>query len=165
MRKLFLLVLLIVSTLHAQQKKIVVIGMSEALVGEQAANAIALRSLAIYRFGRDYARERNIIIADTKFEFGLLRSEGESTPEGDDEVTLIDECLTPDSSRFWPADQYQPGRPQTSFDKQFVRDWLTASGWDKQPPAPELPPDIVDKTAEKYRQAFRRLTGQELLRP
>ena len=125
------------------------------MVGEAAAETMRERSLAIYHRGRDYARERGIIIADTKFEFGWL----------DDELILIDEALTPDSSRFWPADQYQAGRPQTSFDKQFVRDWLAASGWDKRPPAPELPPDIVDKTAEKYREAFHRLTGQELLRP
>ncbi len=124
-------------------------------VGEQAANAVALRSLAVYRYGRDYARERGIIIADTKFEFGRL----------DDEITLIDECLTPDSSRFWPADQYKRGGPQPSFDKQFVRDYLTEIGWDREPPAPELPPEVVEKTAEKYREAFVRLTGRELLRP
>src|SRR3990172_847984 len=123
--------------------------------GERAANAVALRSLALYRYGRDYARERGIIIADTKFEFGWL----------DGEIILIDECLTPDSSRFWPADQYKRGGPQPSFDKQFVRDYLTEIGWDHEPPAPDLPPDIVEKTAEKYREAFRRLTGRELVRP
>ncbi len=123
--------------------------------GERAANAVALRTLALYRFGRDYARARGIIIADTKFEFGWL----------DDEIILIDECLTPDSSRFWPADAYKRGGPQPSFDKQFVRDYLTQIGWDREPPAPELPPDIVEKTAEKYREAFRRLTGRELVRP
>ena len=132
---------------------------TEALVGEQAANAIALRSLAIYRFGRDYARERRIIIADTKFEFGLLPA------EGDDEVTLIDECLTPDSSRFWPADQYKSGRPQASFDKQYVRDYLTKVGWDRKPPAPELPADVAARTGEKYREAFHQLTDRELIRP
>ncbi len=125
------------------------------MVGMPAATAMRLRSLALYRFGRDYARERGIIIADTKFEFGWC----------DDELIVIDELLTPDSSRFWPADQYQVGRPQPSFDKQFVRDWLLASGWNKEPPAPELPPDIVERTAEKYREAFRRLTGRELIRP
>ena len=124
------------------------------MVGTRAATAMRLRSLALYRYARDYARERGIIIADTKFEFGWL----------DDEIILIDEVLTPDSSRFWPADQYQPGRPQPSFDKQFVRDYLSSLGWDRQPPAPELPPDIVERTAEKYREAFRRLTGQELVR-
>lgn len=125
------------------------------LVGERAANAMALRSLAIYRFGRDYARERGIIIADTKFEFGWL----------EDEVILIDEALTPDSSRFWPADQYKTGRPQPAFDKQYVRDYLTEIGWDRKPPAPELPPEIAAKTGEKYREAFHRLTGRELTRP
>ncbi len=125
------------------------------LVGERAANAMALRSLAVYRFGRDYARERGIIIADTKFEFGWL----------EDEVILIDEALTPDSSRFWPADQYKTGRPQPAFDKQYVRDYLTEIGWNRKPPAPELPPEIAAKTGEKYREAFHRLTGRELTRP
>jgi len=125
------------------------------LVGEQAANAMALRSLAVYRFGREYARERGIIIADTKFEFGWLG----------DEVILIDECLTPDSSRFWPADQYRAGQVQPSFDKQFVRDYLTQTGWDRTPPAPELPPAVAAKTGEKYREAVHRLTGRELVRP
>ncbi len=136
-----------------------------AQVGEQATNAAALRSLALYRYGRDYARERGIIIADTKFEFGWLRAEGESASGGDDEVTLIDECLTPDSSRFWPADLYRSGGPQPSFDKQFVRDYLTEIGWNREPPAPELPPDIVEKTADKYREAFHQITGRELVRP
>ncbi len=134
------------------------------MVGEQAANALALRSLAVYRFGRDYARERGIIIADTKFEFGWLRAEGESATGGDDEVILIDEVLTPDSSRFWPADQHKTGRPQPSFDKQYVRDYLTEIGWDHRPPAPELPPEVVARTADKYREAFHRLTGRELVR-
>ena len=125
------------------------------LVGEQAANAIAVRSLAVYRFGRDYARERGVIIADTKFEFGRL----------DDEVILIDECLTPDSSRFWPADQHRTGQPQPSFDKQYVRDYLTEVGWDRRPPAPELPAEVAARTGEKYREAFHRLTGRELVRP
>jgi len=123
--------------------------------GQRAANAMKLRSLALYRYGRDYARERGIIIADTKFEFGWL----------DDEIILIDECLTPDSSRFWPADAYQPGGPQPSYDKQYVRDYPTEIGWNREPPAPELPPSVVAKTAEKYREAFRRLTGRELVRP
>ncbi len=125
------------------------------LVGEQAANAMALRSLAVYRFGREYARERGIIIADTKFEFGWL----------DEEVILIDEVLTPDSSRFWPAEQYRTGRPQPSFDKQYVRDYLTEVGWDRTPPAPELPSEVAARTGEKYRDAFHRLTGRELIRP
>jgi phosphoribosylaminoimidazole-succinocarboxamide synthase len=125
------------------------------MTDERIANAMALRTLALYRYGRDYARERGIIIADTKFEFGIL----------DDEVILIDECLTPDSSRFWPADQYKKGGPQPSFDKQFVRDYLSDIGWNKEPPAPELPPEVAEKTAEKYRDAFRLLTGRELIRP
>ena len=133
--------------------------------GEQAANAMALRSMAVYRYGRDYARERGIIIADTKFEFGWLRAQGESASGGDDEVILIDECLTPDSSRFWPADQYRTGQPQPSFDKQYVRDYLTEAGWDRKPPAPELPADVAAKTGEKYCEAFHRLTGRELIRP
>jgi phosphoribosylaminoimidazole-succinocarboxamide synthase len=126
-----------------------------ALAGERAANAMKVRSLAVYRYGRDYALDLGIIIADTKFEFGWL----------DDEVILIDEALTPDSSRFWPMDEYEPGRGQRSFDKQFVRDHLSAVGWDKKPPAPELPEEIVAKTAEKYVEAFERVTGRTLVRP
>lgn len=125
------------------------------LVGERAGNAVAVRSLAVYRFGRDYARERGVIIADTKFEFGWL----------DDEVILIDECLTPDSSRFWPADRYKAGQSQLSFDKQFVRDYLTEIGWDRTPPPPELPAEIAARSGEKYREAFHRITGRELIRP
>jgi phosphoribosylaminoimidazole-succinocarboxamide synthase len=125
------------------------------IIGEQAANAAAIRSLALYRYGRDYARQRGIIIADTKFEFGWL----------DDEVILIDEALTPDSSRFWPADQYKTGQAQPSFDKQYVRDYLSESGWDRKPPAPELPPDVAERTGAKYREAFEQLTERELLRP
>jgi len=125
------------------------------LTGERAANAMRLRSLALYRYARDYARERGIIIADTKFEFGWL----------DDEVILIDEALTPDSSRFWPADHYESGRAQPSFDKQFVRDYLTNVAWNKEPPAPQLPDDVVEKTAEKYREAFTQLTGHEIVKP
>jgi len=124
------------------------------LAGERGANDVRLRSLAIYRYGRDYARERGIIIADTKFEFGWR----------DDEVILIDECLTPDSSRFWPADKYKSGGPQPSFDKQYVRDYLEDIAWNKAPPAPELPPEVVERTAEKYREAFQLLTGRELIR-
>ena len=134
------------------------------LAGEQGANAVRLRSLAVYRYGRDYARERGIIIADTKFEFGWLRSEAGPASGGDNEVILIDECLTPDSSRFWPADQYKSGGPQPSFDKQYVRDYLEEIAWNKAPPAPELPPEVVERTAEKYREAFQRLTGRELIR-
>jgi phosphoribosylaminoimidazole-succinocarboxamide synthase len=109
------------------------------------AQAEALRSLSIdlYKRGRDYARERGIILADTKFEFGLVNGQ----------ITLIDEVLTPDSSRFWPAAKYAPGRGQESFDKQFVRDYLDASGWDHNPPGPELPEDVVKKTIARYREA------------
>jgi phosphoribosylaminoimidazole-succinocarboxamide synthase len=109
------------------------------------AQAEALRDLSIglYRKGRDYARQRGIILADTKFEFGLVNGQ----------ITLIDEVLTPDSSRFWPADRYAPGRGQESFDKQFVRDYLDASGWDHNPPGPELPNDVVTKTIARYREA------------
>jgi phosphoribosylaminoimidazole-succinocarboxamide synthase len=128
---------------------------TEKMVGPDTANVLRVRSLALYNYGAQYARERGIIIPDTKFEFGWL----------DDELIVIDEVLTPDSSRFWPADSYEPGRPQPSFDKQFVRNWLIDSGWDRKPPAPELPADIVEKTSEKYREAHRRITGQELLRP
>ncbi|MBI2864454.1 MAG: phosphoribosylaminoimidazolesuccinocarboxamide synthase [Chloroflexi bacterium] len=109
-------------------------------------------SLSVYRFADSYARQRGIIIADTKMEFGLI----------DGQVILIDELLTPDSSRFWDAGSYQVGRSQPSFDKQFVRDWLAASGWDKEPPGPQLPDDVVEKTTEKYREAYRRLTCQPL---
>jgi phosphoribosylaminoimidazole-succinocarboxamide synthase len=126
-----------------------------AFAGERAANAMKLRALALYRYGRDFARDRGIIIADTKFEFGWL----------DDEIILIDEALTPDSSRFWPADEYEPGRGQRSFDKQFVRDYLNQVAWDKTPPGPELPADIVAHTAEKYVEAFERVTGRTLVRP
>lgn len=113
--------------------------------------AVRVRDIAVrlYDESAAYARTRGIIIADTKFEFGLLG----------DELILIDEALTPDSSRFWPADGYAPGRAQPSFDKQFVRDWLVASGWDKRPPAPELPAEVVARTAEKYQEALRLLTA------
>jgi phosphoribosylaminoimidazole-succinocarboxamide synthase len=124
----------------------------EALLGEQTANAVKLRSLALYRYGATIARERGILIADTKFEFGML----------DGEVTLIDEVLTPDSSRFWPADRFQPGQEQPSFDKQPLRDWLDRLDWNKQPPGPELPPDVVAATTERYVDAYRLLTGAPL---
>jgi len=123
------------------------------LVGPEVANAIRLRTLAIYKYAAQYAGERGIIIADTKLEFGIV----------DGEPIVIDELLTPDSSRFWPADQYKTGRSQPSFDKQFVRDWLTQIGWNREPPAPQMPPDIVEKTSERYHEALRRLTGRELM--
>jgi phosphoribosylaminoimidazole-succinocarboxamide synthase len=108
-------------------------------------------SLDLYEFAAGLARERGIIIADTKFEFGMDMT---------GELVLADEALTPDSSRFWPADQYEPGHAQPSFDKQFLRDWLEATGWDKQPPAPELPDDVVSGTRERYAEAYLRLTGE-----
>ncbi|MBI4326402.1 MAG: phosphoribosylaminoimidazolesuccinocarboxamide synthase [Chloroflexi bacterium] len=123
-------------------------GIAGADVAEQA-RAISLK---IYSFARAYARQRGIIIADTKYEFGLVN----------DQLILIDEVMTPDSSRFWPADQYQPGRSQPSFDKQFVRDYLETLDWNKTPPAPALPPGVVTKTAAKYLEAYRRLTEREL---
>jgi phosphoribosylaminoimidazole-succinocarboxamide synthase len=109
-------------------------------------------SLRIYSFAAEYALRRGLIIADTKFEFGLI----------DGKLILIDEVLTPDSSRFWPADQYEAGRGQPSFDKQFVRDYLETLAWNKQPPAPALPPEVVAKTTAKYLDAYARLTGREL---
>ncbi|MBM3139528.1 MAG: phosphoribosylaminoimidazolesuccinocarboxamide synthase [Chloroflexi bacterium] len=124
----------------------------EAMLGADAANALRLRSLALYRYGATVARDRGILIADTKFEFGLLGGE----------VTLIDELLTPDSSRFWPADGYEPGRDQPSFDKQPLRDWLDALDWDKRPPGPALPEAIVRAMSERYLEAYRRLTGTPL---
>ncbi len=122
------------------------------LIGAETAERVKAASLALYAFARDYAKARGIILADTKFEFAL----------GDDgALVLIDEALTPDSSRFWPADAYAPGASPPSFDKQFVRDYLERIGWDKRPPAPALPPEIVDRTAAKYREARRRLIGDE----
>ncbi|WP_457667395.1 phosphoribosylaminoimidazolesuccinocarboxamide synthase [Thiolapillus sp.] len=121
------------------------------LLGQEMAEQVRDASLQIYREAADYALQRGIIIADTKFEFGL---------DGDGRLHLIDEVLTPDSSRFWPADQYQPGISPPSFDKQFVRDYLETLDWDKTPPGPQLPQEIIDKTAEKYREAELRLTGK-----
>jgi phosphoribosylaminoimidazole-succinocarboxamide synthase len=125
---------------------------AQKIVGDELATQARDLSLKIYRAGRDYARQRGIIIADTKFEFGL----------SDGKLILIDEVMTPDSSRFWPADQYQPGRGQPSFDKQFVRDYLETLDWNKTPPGPVLPPDVVAKTSAKYLEAYERLTGRKL---
>ena len=122
------------------------------LVGADIAERARDLSLRIYHFARDYARKRGIIIADTKFEFGLFEGE----------LLLIDEVLTPDSSRFWPAAQYQPGQSQPSFDKQFVRDYLETLDWNKTPPAPALPPLILSRTQAKYLEAYERLTGKKL---
>jgi phosphoribosylaminoimidazole-succinocarboxamide synthase len=110
------------------------------------------KSLLIYRYARDYAKTRGIIIADTKFEFGFI----------DGRLSLIDELLTPDSSRFWDIDQYEVDRSQPSFDKQIVRDWLSASGWNKTPPAPMLPPEVIERTSQRYREVYSRLTGRNL---
>ena len=120
-----------------------------ATIGEALAQQVREVSLRIYREAADYALNRGIIIADTKFEFGL---------DEDGQLVLMDEVLTPDSSRFWPADQYRPGTNPPSFDKQFVRDYLETLAWDKQPPGPELPPEIVARTTAKYREALERLT-------
>ena len=122
------------------------------IVGPDHAELARATSLKLYTDARAYARQRGIIIADTKFEFGVA----------DGKLILIDEVLTPDSSRFWPADQYQPGRGQPSFDKQFVRDYLETLDWDKTPPAPALPPEVVAKTQAKYLEAYERLTGKKL---
>ncbi len=121
-----------------------------SLIGVEAANALRLRSLALYKYGGDYARERGIIIADTKFEFGML----------DGEPILIDEALTPDSSRFWEASDHRVGQHQEAADKQYVRDYLLASDWDREPPGPELPQEVVDETARRYRDIYKRLTGE-----
>jgi phosphoribosylaminoimidazole-succinocarboxamide synthase len=120
------------------------------LLGEQVANELRDKSLQLYTAGRDYAAGKGIILADTKFEWGWH----------DDQLILIDEVLTPDSSRFWPADQYKPGVNQPSFDKQYVREYLESTDWDKNSPPPELPPEIVAKTRDKYIDAYERLTGQ-----
>ena len=120
------------------------------LVGRERALELEAVSLALYRFAADYAAARGIILADTKFEFGV---------DGDGAIVLADELFTPDSSRFWPADEYESGRPQPSFDKQFVRDYAEALGWDKSPPGPELPDDVVEGTRARYLEAFVRLTG------
>jgi phosphoribosylaminoimidazole-succinocarboxamide synthase len=122
------------------------------ILGDDLANRVKTLSLEIYSRGRDHAAARGIIVADTKFEFGTV----------DGDLLLIDECLTPDSSRFWPMDEYAVGQSPPSFDKQFVRDYLETLDWDKTPPAPRLPKDVIEKTSAKYLEAFRRLTGSEL---
>ena len=122
------------------------------LVGDTRAEEIKEKSLAVYDQARKYAREKGVIIADTKMEFGL---------DGD-RLILIDELLTPDSSRLWDADRYKVGQSQPSYDKQPVRDWLMAAGWDKEPPAPMLPPEVIEATTRRYEQAYERLTGRKL---
>jgi phosphoribosylaminoimidazole-succinocarboxamide synthase len=138
---------------------------SETRAGEIVGPMIStLRDLtiAIYERGVEYARTRGIIIADTKFEFGLRAAGGSGAPSSASDLMLIDEVLTPDSSRFWPVDQYRPGTNPPSFDKQFVRDYLEQIGWNKQPPVPSLPEDVVMRTRDKYLEAYRLLTGRDL---
>jgi len=137
---------------HTDHDTNVTFAEASEIVGVETAAALSGKSIALYDFARAYAAERGIIIADTKFEFGLLHGK----------IILIDEALTPDSSRFWEASLYKPGKPQASFDKQFVRDYLETLSWDKTYPGPELPAEIVEKTAAKYRDAYQRITGQEL---
>ena len=123
------------------------------LLGKEIAGKLKDLSISVYKKAADFAREKGIIVADTKFEFGLYENK----------IILIDEVLTPDSSRFWPASLYKPGQPQPSFDKQFVRDYLESLNWNKTPPAPKLPENIINKTSEKYLEAFERITGKKLL--
>jgi phosphoribosylaminoimidazole-succinocarboxamide synthase len=123
------------------------------IVGSETAEFLRDLTLRLYMEAAEYALERGIIIADTKFEFGF---------DADRRIVWMDEALTPDSSRFWPAAEYQPGRSQPSFDKQFVRDWLETTDWNKQPPAPELPPEVVQGTLDRYREAYHRLTGVDI---
>ncbi|HSB04711.1 MAG TPA: phosphoribosylaminoimidazolesuccinocarboxamide synthase [Thermodesulfobacteriota bacterium] len=125
---------------------------TEKIIGRDLAQKVKSLSLAIYKKARDFAEARGILIADTKMEFGVK----------DGKLILIDELLTPDSSRFWPKDEYQPGVSQKSFDKQFLRDYLLAIRWNKTPPAPELPGEVIQKTREKYLEAYKRLTGKSL---
>jgi phosphoribosylaminoimidazole-succinocarboxamide synthase len=126
----------------------------EDMVGTSLARELEQKSIQVYQFAADYALSRGIIIADTKFEFGFI----------DGKLCLIDEILTPDSSRFWELTEYKVGSSQPSYDKQPVRDWLTNSGWNKEPPVPELPPAIIEQTSERYRTAYKKLTGQEIKR-
>lgn len=124
------------------------------IAGKKLAEELKEKSMKVYLKARDYASERGIIICDTKFEWGITE---------DNKTILIDEVLTPDSSRFWPQEGYEAGRPQHSYDKQFIRDYLESINWDKKPPAPALPPDIIQKTSEKYLNAYKALTGKSLL--
>jgi phosphoribosylaminoimidazole-succinocarboxamide synthase len=124
------------------------------MIGKKLAEELKEKSMKVYLKASEYARSRGIIICDTKFELGITQ---------DNKIILVDEALTPDSSRFWPLEGYKPGRPQPSYDKQFIRDYLEGIHWDKKPPAPQLPPDIIQKTSEKYLNAYEALTGKSLL--
>ena len=130
----------------------ITVAQMEDMVGKELTAQLSEASIAVYAAARDYALQKGILIADTKFEFGVI----------DGEVALIDEALTPDSSRFWDMEGYAPGKSQPNYDKQFVRDWLDAAGWDHEPPAPELPPDVVERTHSRYLEAFSKLTGNPL---
>ena len=130
----------------------ITVAQMEDLVGKELTAQLAEASIAVYAAARDYALDKGIIIADTKFEFGVI----------DGKVSLIDEVLTPDSSRFWDMDGYAPGKSQPNYDKQFVRDWLDDAGWDHEPPAPELPQDVVERTRRRYLEAYAKLTGGAL---
>ena len=128
------------------------------IVGDDVANTVKVRSMALYTYGLSRAQEAGFFLADTKFEFGVTQNE-----QGEDEVILIDEALTPDSSRFWDAQIYQPGQSQPSYDKQPLRDWLTSTGWGKEPPGPALPDEVVENIRDRYRTAFERVTGRDLI--
>ena len=130
------------------------------LVGEEVANAIKVRSIALYVYGLEKARQQGFVIADTKFEFGLATNE-----EGEEEAILIDEALTPDSSRFWNASTYRSGEHQEAFDKQALRDWLETTGWNKEAPGPSIPEAVREDLRQRYLEAFARITGRELVRP
>lgn len=130
------------------------------LVGEEVANAIKVRSIALYVYGLEKARQQGFVIADTKFEFGLATNE-----EGEEEAILIDEALTPDSSRFWNASTYRSGEHQEAFDKQALRDWLETTGWNKEAPGPSIPEAVREDLRQRYLEAFERITGRELIRP
>ena len=123
------------------------------MVGQEMMERLERNSLALYEFGHNYAKGRGIILADTKMEFGTI----------DDRLILIDEVLTPDSSRFWDAEGYEPGKSLPNFDKQYVRDWLDSQGWDREPPAPELPEEVIQRTSQRYIDAYLRLTGNDIL--
>lgn len=137
---------------HGEHDENITMEKAKEMVGEDLAERLKEVSLTLYKKGSEMAHEKGIIISDTKFEFGVCNGE----------LILIDELLTPDSSRFWPEDEYKPGRSQKSFDKQFVRDYLLSLKWEKKPPAPRLPEEIIKKTSERYLEAFRRLTEREL---